>query len=156
MKRLSLTNYTSYPNLVVLLRGLTITRKKVAIIEDSEEGLLSFLCPYLLQMQCEHKVYREPILHDKLFDYKPEIIICFSGKICFTPILRSYYKEKNVIIIQILTNENYQIKECEIPLLEIEMYNFTSGQSNIAYLNNPEQCHSDIINLNQYDMIRVQ
>lgn len=156
MEKLNLINYTKYPNLVILLRGLILSPKKVAIIDDSEKCLLSFLGSYLLQMQCEHKIYRKPMLQEELFDYKPEIIICFYKRSCFAQILRSYYKEKNVIIIQIVNNDNCQIKECDIPLLKIEMYNFTSRQSNIVYLNNPEQCHKDIINLNQYVMIRVQ
>lgn len=156
MRKLSLINYTNYPNLVILLRGLVLNPKKVAIIDDGQECLLSFLGPYLLQMQCEYKVYRKPMVEEELFDYKPNIIICFYKKNCIAPILHSYYEEKNVIIIQILNNDDYQVKECKIPLLEIEIYNFTSRQSNIVYLNNTEQNHKDIINLNQYAMIRVQ
>lgn len=158
MKSLILTNYTSYPNLVILLRGLTLHPKKIAIIDDSHECLLSFLGSYLLQMQCEYRVYSKPVLQEELFVFKPEIIICLCDKSCISQILRTYYQEKNVIIVQILNSyyDNFQIKEYKIPLLEIEMYNFTSRQSNIVYLNNPEKCHSDIINLNQYATVRVQ
>lgn len=156
MNKLSLTNYTKYPNLVILLRGLTVNSKKVAIIDESQECLLNFLGPYLLQMNCEHKVYRKPMLQEELFDYKPEIIICFYNKCFFTPTLCSFYKEKNIIIISILKNNNCKIKECKIPLLEIEIFSVASRQTNIVYLNNPEQCHKDISNLKQYVMVRVQ
>lgn len=126
----------------------------MAIIDDRQDGLLNFLCPYLLQMQCEYKVYKKHMLQDEILNYKPEIIIYFWSKCCSALTLYSYYKEKNVIIIFI--NDNYQIKECDIPLLEIEMYNVTSKQSNIVYSNNPEQCRKEVTNLNQYAMIRIQ
>ena len=155
MKKLSLTNYTAYPNLVVLLRGLTLNPEKVIIIDESQECLLSFLGPYLSQMQCEYKFYKKPISQDTLINYNPKIIICFCFESDFAEILHDYYNRKNVIIVQVLNN-NFQIDEYKIPLLKIEMYNRISKQRNVVYLNNPEQCQKDIIRLNNYVMVGVQ
>lgn len=155
MNHISITNYSKYPNLVILLNGLTEPEERIAFLQ-SEKLSFSTLIPYIQQMQYRYQLFPPHASKKEIMEFNPTIIICEPER--FFEWHRSFDVsglDKPPLLLAI-ENADTTSSVKEDSVLKIRLYNVNSQDITVVFSSEPQQCTDKLRILNDFPTVRIQ
>lgn len=155
MNQISITNYSKYPNLVILLNGLAKPGQRIALLQNEE---LSFntLIPYIQQMHYRYQLFPQNASGEDVMAFNPNIIICeperFVGWLHF---LELSGLEKPPLLLSAESSNAVSSFE-EDCILKIRIYNINSQDITVVFSTEPQWCTEELRKLNDLPTVKIQ
>lgn len=154
---ITINNYTTLPNIAVLLQGLVHSDSHVALLQKESEHTLDITLPYLKQIGAIVKIFDNiATFKSESAEFLPDTLLLSAEEFNSESINDSSIIEAEINIIQVYTNES-EIEDDRLNNLQpIIMYSVPFRQTSIFYVNHSLQNQEALMKLNNYETIRVE
>ncbi|MCD7882740.1 MAG: hypothetical protein LUI87_03390 [Lachnospiraceae bacterium] len=155
MNHISITNYSKYPNLVILLNGLAESEARIAFLQ-SEKISFSTLIPYIQQMKYRYQLFSQNASKEEIMGFNPTIIICEPERfVNWHHSLEASGLEKPPLLLTVESSDAISSVEGNSALI-IRIYNVNSQDVTIVFSSEPQQCTDKLRNLNDLPTVKIQ
>lgn len=155
MNQISITNYSKYPNLVILLNGLAKPGQNIALLQN---GKLSFstLIPYIQQMHYRCQLFPQNASREDVMAFNPNLIISEPERLPeWLHFLESSGLDKPPLLLAVESSNAVDSIEKD-SILKIRIYNINSQNITVVFSSEPQWCTEELRKLNDLPTVKVQ